>query len=1055
MLPCKSAKHGLIFITLGAAATLLGFFFVDAATRSTQSATGLRGGDRAVLELVLERYKVLARNVTMRVEAAERAVMELRRSRTSEVAPAQPDSPQEAKPEVKEEKEESKEDTKGAEGGSEGAGAEGDAATDPPFQFPDLEDPEETEEERAKRQEAEEQLQNSLILYNKTTGVYRRWRGDFKCANRVPPLPDGEANMCFALHTRDFWPSESAMARLLQRVAHCDALDAASAAESLLSIQVALLSGRCAALQVKPSTKVYELRQRAQQQLHVGLKALVARGRLLKNACTLGEAGLDDGDTIHATARPGASASCFGFGGSHAARAFASIRRDGSVVSWGDKLSGGDCSAVQQSLTQVRCIRASQAAFTAVRGDGSCVTWGAPFAGGDSSAVQPELRHVKEIFASQAAFAAVREDGSVITWGAAYAGGDCRDVKDQLQEVHAIRASAVAFAAIKGDGHVVTWGMDRGGGDSSAVQEELVDIQDIWATEYAFAALRADGRVVTWGSPDHGGDCSSVREDLFEVTELRASEAAFAAIRNDGTCVAWGPADAGGTAPQEAQKVTELRASEGAFAALRSDGTVVTWGAAASGGDSSGVQERLAGVREICASKMAFAAIRGDGSVVAWGPWYAGGDASDVEDELFEVQEICATHRAFAARRRDGRVVTWGSDSDGGDSSAVQDRLHEVCELRASEGAFAAQRADGAVVTWGSGNCGGDSAAVKAVECTPGFDAPCCSALGWCGRSADHCKCEMCSDYRHKAKISFQSMRLHHAKRECETIAADLGEFTSPEDCAHSAVNDAECGKMIMYSFNYPNWGCRCCAMDTPTGDEVSSPGQYLRELDGRLVREHEISILDSRYSNLPAGARLRSRDEKDSRFPSTQVYSFEVSEDWPEISLGSIRGLGGHQFPPVMRRVEKSFLAQNTSVRPQCLPDARQQCMCWSLQLLSLSCRLLAAIFAGHQATARPREDYGKAPDWDWVVSYRRVVAPWRFIWASADLANLQRYCASKEVPLPVCIIPDLTVVSPWLVPATHLLLAVLDLLMMPWVLYEWLTKATAAPKHKSSFQD
>ncbi|CAJ1386266.1 unnamed protein product [Effrenium voratum] len=297
MLPCKSAKHGLIFITLGAAATLLGFFFVDAA--ATQSATGLRGGDRAVLELVLERYKVLARNVTMRVEAAERAVMELRRSRTSEVAPAQPDSPQEAKPEVKEEKEESKEDTKGAEGGSEGAGAEGDAATDPPFQFPDLEDPEETEEERAKRQEAEEQLQNSLILYNKTTGVYRRWRGDFKCANRVPPLPDGEA-----------------------------------------------------------------------------------------------------------------------------------------------------------------------------------------------------------------------------------------------------------------------------------------------------------------------------------------------------------------------------------------------------------------------------------------------------------------------------------------------------------------------------------------VECTPGFDAPCCSALGWCGRSADHCKCEMCSDYRHKAKISFQSMRLHHAKRECETIAADLGEFTSPEDCAHSAVNDAECGKMIMYSFNYPNWGCRCCAMDTPTGDE-------------------------------------------------------------------------------------------------------------------------------------------------------------------------------------------------------------------------------------------
>ncbi|CAJ1386264.1 unnamed protein product [Effrenium voratum] len=119
------------------------------------------------------------------------------------------------------------------------------------------------------------------------------------------------------------------------------------------------------------------------------------------------------------------------------------------------------------------------------------------------------------------------------------------------------------------------------------------------------------------------------------------------------------------------------------------------------------------------------------------------------------------------------------------------------------------------------------------------------------------------------------------------------------------------------------------------------------------------------------------------------------------------------------MRRVEKSFLAQNTTVRPQCLPDARQQCMWWSLQLL-------------------------------------RAVAPWRFIWASADLANLRRYCPSKEVlPLPTCIIPDLTIVSPWLVPATHLLLAVLDLLMLPLVLYEWLMKAATVPQYGSPLRD
>eukprot|EP00439_Symbiodinium_sp_Y106_P072684 s1971_g13.t1 len=103
------------------------------------------------------------------------------------------------------------------------------------------------------------------------------------------------------------------------------------------------------------------------------------------------------------------------------------------------------------------------------------------------------------------------------------------------------------------------------------------------------------------------------------------------------------------------------------------------------------------------------------------------------------------------------------------------------------------------------------------VECTPGFDAPCCSALGWCGRSAEHCKCEMCTDYRDKVKITMKRFKLHKAKREpwqreeeCETISADLGEFTSPEDCAAVALKDAECGKLLMYSWNYPNWGCRC-----------------------------------------------------------------------------------------------------------------------------------------------------------------------------------------------------------------------------------------------------
>ena len=49
-----------------------------------------------------------------------------------------------------------------------------------------------------------------------------------------------------------------------------------------------------------------------------------------------------------------------------------------------------------------------------------------------------------------------------------------------------------------------------------------------------------------------------------------------------------------------------------------------------------------------------------------------------------------------------------------------------------------------------------------------------------------------------------------------------------------------------------------------------------------------------------------------------------------------------------------------------------------------------------------------------------RRVVAPWRFIWTSADLANLQRYCASKEVPLPACRGPEQEIAGVKLTPCS-----------------------------------
>ena len=76
---------------------------------------------------------------------------------------------------------------------------------------------------------------------------------------------------------------------------------------------------------------------------------------------------------------------------------------------------GGDSSAVQNELTDVQIVEASMKAFAAVRGDGTVITWGDGPSGGDSSRVRDELHEVWQLQASDGAFAAVRDDGTVVT----------------------------------------------------------------------------------------------------------------------------------------------------------------------------------------------------------------------------------------------------------------------------------------------------------------------------------------------------------------------------------------------------------------------------------------------------------------------------------------------------------------------------------------------------------------------------------------------------------------------------------------------------------------
>jgi alpha-tubulin suppressor-like RCC1 family protein len=418
--------------------------------------------------------------------------------------------------------------------------------------------------------------------------------------------------------------------------------------------------------------------------------------------------------------------------------AFAAIKADGGVVTWGQKENGGDSAAVAGQLTNVVEVFSNTFAFAALRGDGSVVTWGNASLGGNSAAVAASLDgtvDVTGVFSTSTAFAALRADGSVVTWGDKSNGGSSAAVAGALNgtiDVVGIASTMSAFAALRQDGSVTTWGFEAFGGDSAAVATQLsgaVPVVGLAGSGSAFAALRQDGSVVTWGNAGDGGDSKAVAASLdgtVDAIGLAATTSAFAAIRSDGSVVTWGANEGGGNSAAVAAQldgkidVVGLAATDQAFAARRADGSVVAWGNAASGGSTAAVAAALDGTVDVialAATSSAFAALRADGTVVSWGHGPFGGELGDAGPSLTNVVSLTATDQAFAARRSDGSVVTWGGFLGGGNSADVKAQLDgtvDVVQILGGSQAFAALRQDGSVVSWGDQSLGGAQGAAAA-----------------------------------------------------------------------------------------------------------------------------------------------------------------------------------------------------------------------------------------------------------------------------------------------------------------------------------------------------
>jgi hypothetical protein len=514
--------------------------------------------------------------------------------------------------------------------------------------------------------------------------------------------------------------------------------------------------------------------------------------------------------------------------------AFAALKTDGSVVTWGSKYTGGNASiftgllvagnwtVTEESVanklgSNVTKIYSNSRAFAALKSDGSVLTWGNKESGGNSTTVvftrdsnysiiniteidnvsNRLTSNVTDIYSTNEAFAARKSDGSVVTWGDALWGGNSTSVSSALSSnVKAIFSTPYSFAALKDNGSVVTWGSFSSEGNSTSVSSALSsNVTTIYSNQGAFAALKKNGSVVTWGSIECGGNSKVVKSEYINgnetltetgsvsvsissgVVDIYTNRSAFAALKNNGSVVTWGSVGSGGNSTIAKSEyingnetltetasvssslssgVIDIYSNSSAFAALKNNGSVVTWGNIESGGNSTVAKSEYingngtstegasvsasisSGVVAIYSNSAAFAALKNNGSVVTWGDVLCGGNStkskstwSNNNQTITEVEgvsgalssnvtAIYSNYGAFAALKNNGSVIAWGDISYGGNLSKIEyndgnlndGNLTEtsvasqlssgVISIYSSLQGFSALKNDGTIVTWGA-----------------------------------------------------------------------------------------------------------------------------------------------------------------------------------------------------------------------------------------------------------------------------------------------------------------------------------------------------------------
>lgn len=362
---------------------------------------------------------------------------------------------------------------------------------------------------------------------------------------------------------------------------------------------------------------------------------------------------------------------------------FAALRNDGVIVSWGNisaedlrklklEFPGEDPQRPQDSANQAALqIVSNQGAFAAIKKDRSVFTWGSVGFGADSRKVEQDLNGSSDIVrlvASQGAFAALRKDGKVVAWGSKTKGGvlqaSVADYPDWLYEDKENNVFASWLYESYGDGN--------GGIDFDKVHSELIyvgatmpeepaeletGVVALYANDDGFTALKENGKHQAWG---YEAELTTEHKQLIsasDITRVWAKEKIYVAEKSDGSLVTWGRS----FSPER---------EEIPFPSEKLDGTVK--------------------VKNVKIALGSVAVLMENGSIIQWGtigleitPNYQIGKTPtpriQLDNAKFDgsnpIVELSATESSFIALHEDGSVTTWGNSWNGGNSEFLRREL--------------------------------------------------------------------------------------------------------------------------------------------------------------------------------------------------------------------------------------------------------------------------------------------------------------------------------------------------------------------------------------------